>query len=92
MCVCVCVCVCVYIHPRELLPSVSEEYLAFLQRTAVCIHPDCLAECMRRGYLGGRRKVQLLHYVYVMGLHLGGLMCGANKLGKLIQQGPSVEH
>ena len=53
-CVCVCVCVCVY--PRELLPSVSEEYLAFLQWTAVYIHPDCLAEGMRRGNLWGKGK------------------------------------
>lgn len=78
--VCVYVCMCVSLCPRGLLPSVSEEYLSFLQRTAVYIHPDCLAICEAKG------KFNFSCMMCVMGLDLGGQMCGAKKLGKLIQQ------
>ena len=63
----VCVCVCVCAHPRELLPSVSEEYLPFLQRTTASqsIWEEAIGEAK------GKFNFCIMD---AMGLDLGGLM------------------
>lgn len=59
-----------------------------------CLYPSRLLSRVyeKRQFMRQRQVQLLLHCVYVNGSDLGGLMCGAKELGKLIQQRPSVEH
>ena len=51
-----------------------------------CLYPSRLLSRVyeKRQFMRQRQVQLLLHYVYVNGSDLGGLMCGAKELGKLI--------
>lgn len=60
-----------------------------------CLYPSGLLSRVYEKRLFVRQKESSMFFafcVYYGFRFLGGLMCGAKELGKLIQQGPSVEH